>query len=213
MWGSSALWQRFWSSLWLHFSALSGRLSCKGSILKLLLFMVANDCIVPASPYGTLWSVVVVVVVKSLSCVQFFVTQWTAAHQAPLSSTISWSLLKFRSTELVVLSNHLILCHSLLLLLSIFSSIRVFSNESVLHKDGQSIGASASTTVLLMNIQGWFPLGVTDLISVDSEDLRSRRNNFDQESSIKALRFSPIGPHPSLHWSLVFWQARRIHPD
>ena len=91
MWGSSAIWQRFWSSLWLHFSALSGRLSCKGSILKLLLFMVANDCIVPASPYGTLCRVVVVVVVvKSLSCVQFFVTQWTAAHQAPLSSTISW---------------------------------------------------------------------------------------------------------------------------
>ena len=58
-------------------------------------------------------------------------TPWTAAHQ-PLSSTISWSLLKFMSIVLVVLSNHLILCCPLLLLPSIFPSIRVFSKESVL---------------------------------------------------------------------------------
>ena len=57
---------------------------------------------------------------------------WTAAHQASLSFTISWSLLKLMSTELVMPSNHLILCHPLLLLLSIFPSIRVFSNESAL---------------------------------------------------------------------------------
>ena len=61
-----------------------------------------------------------------------FATPWTAAHQAPLSFTISQSLLKFVSTESVMLSNHLILCHPLLLLPSIFSSIRVFSNESAL---------------------------------------------------------------------------------
>ena len=54
---------------------------------------------------------------------------WMIEHQAPLSSTVSWSLIKFRSTELVMLSNHLILCHSLLLLHSIFPSIRVFFNE------------------------------------------------------------------------------------
>ena len=54
-------------------------------------------------------------------------------HQAPLSSTISWSLLKFMSIELVMLSNHVILCHHLLLLSSIVPSIRVFSNESALH--------------------------------------------------------------------------------
>ena len=59
-------------------------------------------------------------------------TPWTAAHQAPLSSTISQSLLKFISIESVMLSNHLILCGPLLLLSSIFPSIRVFSNESVL---------------------------------------------------------------------------------
>ena len=62
----------------------------------------------------------------------FFVTPWTAAHQALLSSTISWSLLQFISIELMMLSNHLILCHSILLLPSIFPSIRIFSNESAL---------------------------------------------------------------------------------
>ena len=74
-----------------------------------------------------------VFVVYSLSCVQLFTTLWTAACQAPLSSTISWNLLKFMSIELVVPSNHLILCCPLLLLPLIFPSIRVFSNESVLH--------------------------------------------------------------------------------
>ena len=64
--------------------------------------------------------------------------------QASLSFTISWSLLKLVSIELVIPSNHLILCHPLLLLSSIFPSIRVFTNESVLHIGGQSIGASAS---------------------------------------------------------------------
>ena len=60
-------------------------------------------------------------------------TPWDIVHQAPLSSTVSWSLLQFRPTELVMLSNHLILCYPLLFLLSIFPSFRVFSNESGLH--------------------------------------------------------------------------------
>ena len=71
----------------------------------------------------------VVVAVQSLSRVWLFATSWTAARQA---FTISWSLLKFMSIELVTLSNHLILCHFLLLLPSIFSSMRVFCNESAL---------------------------------------------------------------------------------
>ena len=70
-------------------------------------------------------------VVHSLSCVQLFATPWTAACQASLSFTISWSLLRLMSIESVMPSNHLILCHPLLLLPSIFPSIRVFSNESV----------------------------------------------------------------------------------
>ena len=68
-----------------------------------------------------------------LSHVQLFATPWTAARQASLSITNSLSLLKLMSIELVISSNHLILCHPLLLLPSIFSSIRVFSNESALH--------------------------------------------------------------------------------
>ena len=70
--------------------------------------------------------------VQSLSCVRLFVTPWTAAHQASLSITNSWSLLKLMSVGLVMPSNHLILCCPLLLLPSIFPSIRVFYNESVL---------------------------------------------------------------------------------
>ena len=71
--------------------------------------------------------------VQSLSHVQLFVTRWTVAHQTSLSITNSQSLLKLMSIELAMPSNHLILCHPLLLLPSIFPSIRVFSNESVLH--------------------------------------------------------------------------------
>ena len=71
--------------------------------------------------------------VQSLSHVTLFVTLWTAAHQASLSITNSWSLLKLMSIELVMPSNHLFLCHPLLLPPSIFPSIRVFSNESALH--------------------------------------------------------------------------------
>ena len=71
--------------------------------------------------------------VQSLSHVQLFATPWTAAHQASLSITISWSLLKLTSIESVMSSNQLILCCPLLLPPSIFPSIRVFSNESVLH--------------------------------------------------------------------------------
>ena len=72
------------------------------------------------------------IVVHSLSRVWLFVTPWTAAHLASLSFTISQSLLKLMSIELVMPSNHLILCCPLLLLPPIFSSIRVFSNESAL---------------------------------------------------------------------------------
>ena len=70
--------------------------------------------------------------VQSLSCVRLFETSWNAARQASLSITNSWSLLKLMSIELVMPSSHLILCHPLLLPPSIFPSIRVFSNKSVL---------------------------------------------------------------------------------
>ena len=75
----------------------------------------------------------IIVVVQLLSHVQLFVNPWTATHHASLSFTISQSFLKLMSIQLVMPSNHLILCHPLLLP-SIFPSIRVFSNESALNK-------------------------------------------------------------------------------
>ena len=70
--------------------------------------------------------------VQLLTCVQLFATPWTAAHQASLSITNSWSLLKLLFIRSVMPSNHLMLCHPLLLLPSVFPSIRVFSNELAL---------------------------------------------------------------------------------
>ena len=69
----------------------------------------------------------------SLSHVQLFKTPWTAAHQASLSFTVSWSLLRLMSLKLAMPSNHLILCHLLLFLPSVFPSIRIFSSKSALH--------------------------------------------------------------------------------
>ena len=92
---------------------------------------------------------------------------WTAAHQAFLSFTISWSFLKIRSIELVMPSNHLILCHFLLLLPSIFPSIRVFSNESALRirwpkywSFGFSISPSKEHLGLISFRVDWFDLAV-----------------------------------------------------
>ena len=78
------------------------------------------------------WGSAQVVAVQSLSRIPLFVTPWTAARQASLSFAICCSLLKLISIKSVMPSNHLILCHALLLLTSVFPSIRVFSNESVL---------------------------------------------------------------------------------
>ena len=80
-----------------------------------------------------IYSTVLVSLLVLFSCIQLFETPWTAALQASLSFTISQSLLTLKSIESGMPSNHLILCHPLLLLPSIFSSIRVFSNESDLH--------------------------------------------------------------------------------
>ena len=95
----------------------------------------------------------------------------TAAHQASLSFTISQSLLKIMPIELVMPSNHLILCSSLLFLPSIFSSIWVFSNESVLHIRWPKYWKSASVSVLPMNLQCLYPLQLTGLISLQFKRL------------------------------------------
>ena len=89
-------------------------------------------------------------------------TPWTAACQASLSITTSQSLLKLMSIKMVMPSNHLILCRSLLLLPSIFPSTGSFPGSQFFASGGQSIGVSASTSVLPMNIQDRFPLGLTN---------------------------------------------------
>jgi len=109
--------------------------------------------------------------VQSLSCVQLFVTPWTPAGQASLSITKSRSFLKLMSMGLVMPSNHLILCHTLLLLPSIFPASGSFLRSQFFTSGGQSIGASASTSVLPMNIQGWFPWGLTSWISLQYKGL------------------------------------------
>ena len=109
-------------------------------------------------------------VVQLLSHVRLFAIPWTAACQASWFFTISWSLLKLMSM-LVMPSNHLILCCPLLHLPSISPSIRVFPNELALRISGQSTRASASVSVLPVNIQCSFPLGLTGLISLQSKRL------------------------------------------
>ena len=92
-------------------------------------------------------------------------TPWTASHQASLSFTVSWSLLRFMSIESVMLSNHLILCHPLLLLPSVLPSIRVLSNESALRIKGPkswnfslSISRSSEYSGLISSRIDWFGL-------------------------------------------------------
>ena len=115
------------------------------------------------------------------------VTPRTVAHQASLSITNSRSLLRLMSIKSVMLSNHLILCHSLLLLPSIFPSIRVFSNESLLCIRWPSIGASVLASVLPMNSQAWFPLRLIGLISLQSKGLSKSSPN-----TLKALWHAQI---------------------
>ena len=108
----------------------------------------------------------------SHSVVSDSATPRTAAYQASLSFTKPQSSLKLICIELVMSSNHLILCRPLLLL-SIFPSIRVFPNESVLCIRGPSIRVSASASVLSVNIQDWFPLGWTGWISCPRDSQKS----------------------------------------
>ena len=103
-------------------------------------------------------------------------TPWTAACQDSLSFTVSQSLLKLMSMELM-LSNHLILCHPLLLLPSVFPSIGSFPMSQFFASGGQRIGVSALVSVLTKNIQDWFPLGWTGWISLQSKGLSRVSSN------------------------------------
>ena len=116
------------------------------------------------------WQKVLFSSVQSLSLVRLC-NPWTAARQASPSITNSRSLLKLMSIESMMPSNYLILCRALLFLPSIFPSIRVFSNKSVLHIRWPKYWASVSASVLPINIQDWFPLGWTGRISLQSKGL------------------------------------------
>ena len=140
-----------------------------------------------------------IVVVQPLSCVRLFVTAWTAVCQVPLYSTVSCGLLKFMSIKSVMLSNYLILCCPLLLLPSIFPSIRIFSNDSGFAWGGQSIRDSASATILPMNIQSWFPLGWTGWISLQSKGL----SRVFSHTTVQKHQFFSIPP---------FFMVRLSHP-
>ena len=137
--------------------------------------------------------------VQSLSRVRLFTTPWTAARQASLSIANPQSLPKLMSIELVMPSNHLILCRPLLLMPSIFPTIRVFSNELVLHFRCQSIGVSALASVLPMNIQDWFPLGLTGLVSLQSKELSRVFSN------------TTVQKHQVFSAQLSLWSNSHIH--
>ena len=109
--------------------------------------------------------------VQSLSRVQLFTTPWITARQASRSISNYRSPPKPMSIELVMPSNHPILCHPLFLLPSIFPSIRVFSNESAVRITWAKYEVSPSTSVLPKNMQDWSPLGWTDWISLQSKGL------------------------------------------
>ena len=107
--------------------------------------------------------------VQTLSHVRLFATPWTAAHQASLSITKSQSPPKPMSIESVMPSNHLILCHPLLLLPSIFPSIRDFSKESALCIRWPKYWRFSFNSVLSMTTQDWSPFGWTHWISLQSK--------------------------------------------
>ena len=141
-----------------------------------------------------------VMVVQLLSqCVQLFMTPWTAAHQAPLSFTISRSLLKLVSVESMMPSNHLIFCCPLLLLPSIFPSIRVFSSELALHMRWPkqwsfsfSITPSNEYSGLISFRIDWF-----DLLAV--------------QGSLKSL-FQHRSSKASVVWHSAFFMVQLSHP-
>ena len=109
--------------------------------------------------------------VQLLSRVQLFATPWTAARQASLSITNSQSSLKFMSIESVMPPNHLILCRPFFLPLSIIPSIRVFSNESVLCIRWPKYWSFNFSISPSNEYSGWFPLGWTSWISLQSKGL------------------------------------------
>ena len=141
--------------------------------------------------------------VQSLSCVRLFATPWTAASQASLSITNSRSPLKPMYIESLMPSSHLILFRPLLIWPSIFPSIRSFQMSQLLASGGQSLGVSASTSVLPVNTQDWCPLGWTAWISCSPRDSQesSPIPQFESiNSSALSFLYSPTLTSIHDHW-------------
>ena len=139
------------------------------------------------------------VVIQSLSCVQLFVILWIATLQAPLSSTVSWSLLRCMSIESVMLSNYLFCCCCFSFYLQSFPASRSFPESQLFASGGHSIGASASSSVLSVNVQDWFPLGLIGWISLQSKGLSRVFSN------------TTIQKHQFFSTQSSLWSNSRIH--
>ena len=139
-------------------------------------------------------------------------TPWIAARQPSLSITNSWSLCKFMSIESMMPSNHLILCHPLLLLSSNFPSIRSSPMSQFFASGGQRIGASASASVPPTNIQDRFPLGLTGLIFLSKGHSRVLQHHSSKASILQSAAFFiySLGicaskfPFPLIQFSITF---------
>ena len=142
-------------------------------------------------------------VVQLLSCVQLFTTPWTAAPQASLSITISWSLLKLMSIESMMPSDHLVLCFSLLPCIQSFPASRSFPMSWLFTSGGQTIGSPASASVPPLYIQDWFPLRLTSLISLQTKGLSRVFSN----TTIQKHKFFSAQPYllsnSHIHTSLL----------
>ena len=142
--------------------------------------------------------------VQLLSRVQLFATPWTAAHQASLSITNSQSLLKLMSIKSVMPSNHLILCHPLLLLPSVFPSIRVFSNESALHIRWPKYWSFSSNISPSNEHSGWisFTMDWFDDLAVQGTLKSLHQHHISKASVLQSSAFFIVQPsHPYMdHW-------------
>ena len=144
-----------------------------------------------------------VIVVQSLQVVSLSATSRTAAYQASLSFTVSQTLPKLTSVESVMPSNHLILNHKFSFYLQTFQASGSFPMSQLFTSGGQSIGASALASIIPVNIQGWSPLGLTGLASLQSKGL-SRIFSSTRVPRHQFFGALPYGPTlTSVH---VYWK-------
>ena len=154
-----------------------------------------NTLLLPTSPPNA--QTHVVVTVWSLTHAQFFATPWTVAHQASLSFTVFWSSLKFMPNESVVPSKHLILCHPLLLLHSIFVSTKVFFNELALHIRWPKYWSFSNSPSKEYSGLISFTIDWIDLLAV-----QGTLKSLLQHENLKA----------SILWCSAFFMAQLSHP-